>query len=204
MEHIIIIYFSITGMRLSAYRLSTVGIFKPLHQLYIVCMLPRFKNSFMSFGVIPRLSMILWRLIPVSLRLIVGNIFSLKSASSSGSFLASATIIFCQTKNHSQWKIYKYNKKNNNESIIFDTKWKKLTNKTDIASGDIFQQYVYCKLFSAKKAFLIYPWYSSLDFGDVLLEESISDNDIVLLKASPYNIKGEDTSLGIIFWKWRS
>ncbi|MCR4954596.1 MAG: McrC family protein, partial [Treponema sp.] len=53
-------------------------------------------------------------------------------------------------------------KKNNKENIIFDTKWKKLTNKTDISSGDIFQQYVYCKLFSAKKAFLIYPWYANL------------------------------------------
>ena len=94
-------------------------------------------------------------------------------------------------------------KKNENENIIFDTKWKKLANKTDIASGDIFQQYVYCKLFSAKKAFLIYPWYTSLDFGDVLFEESISDNDIVLLKASPYNVKEEDTSLGIIFWRWK-
>ena len=94
-------------------------------------------------------------------------------------------------------------KKNENENIIFDTKWKKLANKTDIASGDIFQQYVYCKLFSAKKAFLIYPWYASLDFGDVLFEESISDNDIVLLKASPYNVKEEDTSLGIIFWRWK-
>lgn len=94
-------------------------------------------------------------------------------------------------------------KKKNNENIIFDTKWKKLTNKTDIASGDIFQQYVYCKLFSAKKAFLIYPWYASLDFGEVLFEESISDNDLELLKTSPYNVCDEDTSLGIIFWRWK-
>lgn len=93
-------------------------------------------------------------------------------------------------------------KKNNNESIIFDTKWKKLANKTDIASGDIFQQYVYCKLFGAKKAFLIYPWYSSLDFGEVLFEESISDNDLEILRTSPYNVNDEDTSLGIIFWRW--
>ncbi len=95
-------------------------------------------------------------------------------------------------------------KKNNNESIIFDTKWKKLTNKTDIASGDIFQQYVYCKLFGAKKAFLIYPWYASLDFGEVLFEESISDNDLELLKTSSYNVTDEDTSLGIIFWRWKN
>lgn len=94
-------------------------------------------------------------------------------------------------------------KKNENENIIFDTKWKKLANKTDIASGDIFQQYVYCKLFSAKKAFLIYPWYSSLDFGEILFEESISDNDLELLKTSPYNVYNEDTSLGIIFWRWK-
>jgi 5-methylcytosine-specific restriction enzyme subunit McrC len=93
-------------------------------------------------------------------------------------------------------------KKNNNESIIFDTKWKKLTNKTDISSGDIFQQYVYCKLFSAKKAFLIYPWYANLDFGEVLFEESISDNDLEILRTSPYNVNDEDTSLGIIFWRW--
>ena len=93
-------------------------------------------------------------------------------------------------------------KKNNKENIIFDTKWKMLTNKTDISSGDIFQQYVYCKLFSAKKAFLIYPWYANLDFGEVLLEESISDNDLELLKTSPYNVNDEDTSLGIIFWRW--
>lgn len=95
-------------------------------------------------------------------------------------------------------------KKNNKENIIFDTKWKKLTNKTDISSGDIFQQYVYCKLFSANKAFLIYPWYANLDFGDVLLEESISDNDIGILKTSPYKIKNENTALGIIFWKWKN
>ena len=94
-------------------------------------------------------------------------------------------------------------KKNKNETIIFDTKWKKLSSKTDIASGDIFQQYVYCKLFSAQKAFLIYPWYASLDFGEVLLEESITDNDLELLKTSPYNVKDENTSLGIIFWKWK-
>ena len=80
-------------------------------------------------------------------------------------------------------------KKNKNETIIFDTKWKKLSSKTDIASGDIFQQYVYCKLFSAQKAFLIYPWYASLDFGELLLEESITDNDLELLKTSPYNVK---------------
>ena len=95
-------------------------------------------------------------------------------------------------------------KKNENENIIFDTKWKKLANKTDIASGDIFQQYVYCKLFSAKKAFLIYPWYSSLDFGEVLFEESISDNDLEILKTSRYNVNDEDTTLGIIFWRWKS
>ena len=94
-------------------------------------------------------------------------------------------------------------KKNENENIIFDTKWKKLANKTDIASGDIFQQYVYCKLFSANKAFLIYPWYSSLDFGEILFEESISDNDLELLKTSPYNVYDENTSLGIIFWRWK-
>ena len=94
-------------------------------------------------------------------------------------------------------------KKNENENIIFDTKWKKLANKTDIASGDIFQQYVYCKLFSAKKAFLIYPWYASLDFGEILFEESISDNDLELLKTSPYNVYDENTSLGIIFWRWK-
>ncbi len=93
--------------------------------------------------------------------------------------------------------------KNENENIIFDTKWKKLSSKTDISSGDIFQQYVYCKLFSAKKAFLIYPWYTDLDFGDVLREESISDNDIELLKFTPYRVKDENTSLGIIFWKWK-
>lgn len=93
-------------------------------------------------------------------------------------------------------------KKNTKENIIFDTKWKKLTNKNDISSGDIYQQYVYCKLFTAKKAFLIYPWYASLDFGEVLLEESISDNDLELLKTSPYNVNDEDTSLGIIFWRW--
>lgn len=93
-------------------------------------------------------------------------------------------------------------KKNNKENIIFDTKWKKLTNKTDISSGDIFQQYVYCKLFSAKKAFLIYPWYANLDFGEVLLEESLSDNDLEILRTSPYNVNDEDTSLGIIFWRW--
>lgn len=94
-------------------------------------------------------------------------------------------------------------KKNDSENIIFDTKWKKITNKTDIASGDIFQQYVYCKLFSAKKAFLIYPWYTNLDFGDFLREESIIDNDIELLKTFPYRVKGENISLGIIFWKWK-
>lgn len=69
-------------------------------------------------------------------------------------------------------------KNSDSENIIFDTKWKKLASKTDIASGDIFQQYVYCKLFSAEKAFLIYPWYTNLDFGDVLREEVIIDNDI--------------------------
>ena len=94
-------------------------------------------------------------------------------------------------------------KKNDKESIIFDTKWKKLTNKTDISSGDIFQQYVYCKLFSAKKAFLIYPWYASLDFGEVLFEESISDNNIELLRSSAYKVKNEDSALGVIFWKWK-
>ena len=94
-------------------------------------------------------------------------------------------------------------KKNKNESIIFDTKWKKLTNKNEIFSGDIYQQYVYCKLFTAKKAFLIYPWYASLGFGEVLFEESISDNDLELLKTSPYNVYDEDTSLGIIFWRWK-
>lgn len=93
-------------------------------------------------------------------------------------------------------------KKNENENIIFDTKWKKLANKTDIASGDIFQQYVYCKLFSAKKAFLIYPWYTDLDFGNNLLENDITSNDIIILKTSHYKVKGEDISLGIIFWKW--
>lgn len=69
-------------------------------------------------------------------------------------------------------------KNSDSENIIFDIKWKKLASKTDIASGDIFQQYVYCKLFSAEKAFLIYPWYTNLDFGDVLREEVIIDNDI--------------------------
>ena len=94
-------------------------------------------------------------------------------------------------------------KKNKNENIIFDTKWKKLTNKNDISSGDIYQQYVYCELFSAKKAFLIYPWYASLGFGEILFEEKISDNDLELLKTSPYNVYDEDTSLGIIFWRWK-
>ena len=64
---------------LNAYRLSIVGIFKPLHQLYTVCTLPRFKNSFISFGLIPHLSTIRWRLTPVSLRLIVGNMLHLLS-----------------------------------------------------------------------------------------------------------------------------
>ena len=58
-------------------------------------------------------------------------------------------------------------------------------------------------LLKIDKAFLIYPWYSSLNFVEVLFEESISDNDLELLKTSMYNVKGENTTLGIIFWRWK-
>lgn len=94
-------------------------------------------------------------------------------------------------------------KNENDKNIIFDTKWKKLTNKNDISSSDIYQQYAYCKLFLANKAFLIYPWYTVMEFGNTLSEENISDKEIELLLSSPYKINNENTSLGIIFWKWK-
>ncbi|MBO5483148.1 MAG: hypothetical protein J5978_07495 [Spirochaetaceae bacterium] len=94
-------------------------------------------------------------------------------------------------------------KKNNQETIIFDTKWKKIITNIDVASQDIYQQYVYCKLYSANKAFLIYPWYNGIENNNLLLEEKITSEDIELFKTSPYRIKNENTSLGIIYWKWR-
>ena len=57
-----------------AYKLSIVGILMPSIQRYTLCTQPSPRYSCTSFCVIPRISMILRRLTPVSRLLIKGNI----------------------------------------------------------------------------------------------------------------------------------
>ncbi len=92
-------------------------------------------------------------------------------------------------------------KKSASENIIFDTKWKRISDEKDIASADIFQMYVYCKRFNAKKAFLVYPWHSDLPFGQTVQEDCIEDG-ILHLSDEKYKSPCDDTGLGIVFWKW--
>lgn len=94
-------------------------------------------------------------------------------------------------------------RKSSSENIIFDTKWKKISAISEISTNDIFQQYMYCKRFKAKKAFLIYPWYTNFDFGEMILEDSITVETIEVFKLSPYKVADENTALGVLFWKWK-
>jgi len=94
-------------------------------------------------------------------------------------------------------------KQSTSENIIFDTKWKKISVYKDISTADIYQQYVYCKKFNAEKAFLIYPWWSGIECGDLLYEDNISEIIIQNLNPKKYKIEHDNTSLGVLFWKWK-
>lgn len=59
---------------LNANKLSIVGILIPLHQLYTLWTLARFRYYCTYLADIPRLPIILRRLIPVSFKFITGNI----------------------------------------------------------------------------------------------------------------------------------
>lgn len=93
-------------------------------------------------------------------------------------------------------------KRSSNENVILDTKWKKIASELDISTADIFQQYVYCRKFDSRRAYLVYPFYSELHFGCELVENNICDESIYVFNENDKFRTVDDCSLGVLFWKW--
>lgn len=61
----------------------------------------------------------------------------------------------------------KNNNKDDEETIILDTKWKKISKQSDVSTSDIHQMWAYASKYKSKKVILLYPKID--DYGGFLL-----------------------------------